>query len=300
LTVVAAVGFLGALFWQLREHEGSGAEARATSLPRPVAPGPARAAAAPAAAQHNGPQGEEPAATPGEDAAATVVTEGDADQRAAERPKLRAKATAPAPPSAPPVTEPTPAPTTGVVTVSVRPESALEVDGHVRGQTPLADVELPPGTHVVRLTHPDYWPLVRRVAVEAGGQSRVEVDLAWDAVPRGRGKEPPYRVPVDGSPYEDPYFMRGLRHLSEGHFHDAFLTLEPVARRLAQAGKAKERARAEFYVGVALLEQGRTDEAAERFARALEHDGSLKLPPSGFSAKVVAAFTREREARASR
>ena len=152
-----------------------------------------------------------------------------------------------------------------------------------------------PGPHVVRLTHPDFWPITRRLSVEAGGTLRLDVDLSWEAVARAQNSAGPFATPLDGSP-NDPYFGRGLRQLASGDYAEALLTLEPVARRLQQASKEKELARCEFYVGIALLELNRQASAKERFQRALENDSLPELPPSPFSPKVMSFFSAVREA----
>jgi tetratricopeptide (TPR) repeat protein len=162
-------------------------------------------------------------------------------------------------------------------------------------RAPLRGVELKAGTHVVKLTHADFWPITRRLSVEAGRALRLDVDLSWEAVSRALGREPPFATALRGSP-DDPYFERGLRQLASGDYAEALLTLEPVARRLRQAGKEKELARCEFYVGVALLELNRQGSAKERFERALESDHSLRLPAESFSPKVTTFFSRVREA----
>jgi tetratricopeptide (TPR) repeat protein len=100
---------------------------------------------------------------------------------------------------------------------------------------------------------------------------------------------------MDGSP-SDEYFERGLRQMAEGDFQEAILTLEPVARRLKQADKGKELARAELYIGVAFLELNRQGSAKERFERALAADKSLKMPSTGFSPKTASFFATVREA----
>jgi Flp pilus assembly protein TadD len=87
-----------------------------------------------------------------------------------------------------------------------------------------------------------------------------------------------------------------MRQLAEADYKEAVLTLEPVARRLALAGKEREQARAEFYLGVAYLELRRESLARERFLSALEHDGSLRVPPALFSPKIVGFFGTVREA----
>jgi tetratricopeptide (TPR) repeat protein len=186
----------------------------------------------------------------------------------------------------------TPAPL-GTLEVDVRPPAVVEVEGRPAGSAPLQGLPIDPGPHVLTLAHPDYWPLRRRIGVEAGKTSRLEVDLAWEGVPRSRSREAPYSVPLDGSP-SDPYFERGLKQMAEGNYQEAVLTLEPVARRL-QGTKTKEQARAEFYLGVAYLEMNRQALAKERFSAALEHDPSFKPTSSAFSSKVMGFFGAVRE-----
>jgi serine/threonine protein kinase len=188
---------------------------------------------------------------------------------------------------------PPPAPTTGTLYLEVKPAAQVEIDGQPAGSSPLASRELLAGKRVLRLNHPDYWPITRLVAVEPGRAVRLDLDLSWEAVPRARSKEPPYVVALEDSP-SDPYFERGLKQMSEGDFQEAILTLEPVARRLQVAGKSKELARAEFYIGVALLELNRQGQAKERFQRALQNDFTLKVP-AGFSPKVTSFFGTLRE-----
>lgn len=201
-------------------------------------------------------------------------------------------------PSPSPTPEPTPTPvpipTTGSLDLDSKPAAEIEIDGRPAGRSPLSGVPLDAGSRVLKITHPDYWPLTRRVAVEAGRGVRLDVDLSWEAVPKARSREEPFSVPLDDSP-SDPYFDRGLRQMSGGDFREAILTLEPVARRLQQAGKDKDLARAEFYLGVALLELNRQGAAKERFQSALEHDGSLKVPAFSFSPKVMSFFATVRE-----
>ena len=112
---------------------------------------------------------------------------------------------------------------------------------------------------------------------------------------RSRSKEPPFSAAIDGSP-SDPYFARGLHQLAQGDFQEAILTLEPVARRLEQAGKEKDLARTEFYLGIALLELNRQGSAKERFLKALELDPSLRVPGAAFSPKITSFFATVREA----
>jgi len=207
-------------------------------------------------------------------------------------PRPRVRPTPVPTPSPTPVATPTP-PTTGALDVDVRPSADVEVEGRPAGHAPLLGLQLDPGSHLVKLVHPDYWPLRRRIGVEAGKTARLEVDLSWEGVPRARSRETPFSLPMDGSP-SDPYFDRGLRQMSEGEYQEAVLTLEPVVRRL-QGGKIKEQARAEFYLGVAYLELNRQALAKERFGAALEHDPSLKPSSAAFSSKVMSFFGAVRE-----
>ena len=193
---------------------------------------------------------------------------------------------------------PTP-PTMGRLEIVVAPEAALAVDGRAMGTAARHSIELPPGTHSLELTHPDYWPLLRRVQIAAGGDHHLGIDVTGDAVARARTREAPFTTALDGSP-SDPYFDRGLRQMAAGDFQEAVLTLEPVALRMRRAGKEKEQARAELYLGVAFVELGRIDRARDRFERALDLDGSLKLPAGGFSARVAGLFGDARAAARAR
>ena len=87
-----------------------------------------------------------------------------------------------------------------------------------------------------------------------------------------------------------------MHQLAQGDFQEAILTLEPVARRLEQAGKEKDLARAEFYLGIALLELNRQGSAKERFALALDLDSSLRVPGAAFSPKITSFFVTVRDA----
>jgi hypothetical protein len=93
----------------------------------------------------------------------------------------------PAPtPTAAPTTAPTPAPTprppvaTGVLRLTVKPWADVTVDGRSMGQSgvgvPLA-LTLSVGAHTIRLVHPEYPPVVRRVDVRAGEPVRLRVDF---------------------------------------------------------------------------------------------------------------------------
>jgi serine/threonine protein kinase len=181
--------------------------------------------------------------------------------------------------------------------IEMTPAGEVEVDGRLVGLAPLRGLQLPRGTRVLKLSHPEYWPLTRRVVVEAGKADRLNLYLAWESVARTQSRTAPFANPLDDSP-TDPDFMSGLQQMSEGSFREALLTLEPVARRLELAGNGKELARAHFYLAVALLELNRRDEAKERFQRALDRDPSFKVPPTAFSPKIVSFFSSARAAAA--
>lgn len=81
---------------------------------------------------------------------------------------------------------PTPVPqraAEGMLHVVVRPWAEVSVDGRSVGTTPLGAVALPAGTHLVRLTHPEFRPLQRRIAIEPGETTSLRVDLTLDGVP---------------------------------------------------------------------------------------------------------------------
>jgi hypothetical protein len=66
----------------------------------------------------------------------------------------------------------------------VVPWAEVHIDDDAVGTTPLRPLPLSPGSHTVQLTHPDYKPVNRKVTIRAGETARIEIDLAWEAVPR--------------------------------------------------------------------------------------------------------------------
>jgi serine/threonine protein kinase len=205
-------------------------------------------------------------------------------QRAARVPRPTASPSAPA------------LPPRGSIELDVRPWAEVLVDGAPSGRTPIAAIEVAPGPHDVRLSHPAYWPLQRTIAVEAGRASRLDVDLQWEGIARS-ARSAPYELPLDDVP-SDPYYSRGVGQLKDGDFRGAVLTLEPVVRRLTfQPKRRKELARAQFCLGVAYLELGREVNAKTSFLAALENDGSIKPAPGAFPAKVITFFSHAKESR---
>jgi serine/threonine-protein kinase len=69
----------------------------------------------------------------------------------------------------------------GTLRLMVRPWAEVAVDGKPVGTTPMRPIQLAAGTHTIRLTHPDFPPVVKKVVVRAGQMSRLEVDLASEA-----------------------------------------------------------------------------------------------------------------------
>lgn len=72
----------------------------------------------------------------------------------------------------------------GSLQVGVKPYAQVIVDGKDVGTTPIPPLDLSAGPHVVRLLHPDYQPLQRKVTIRPGETQRLIVDLALDALPK--------------------------------------------------------------------------------------------------------------------
>ena len=73
---------------------------------------------------------------------------------------------------------------TGLLQLVVKPWAEVSVDDQVVGTTPLQPVRLKPGQHTVRLVHPGFRPLQRKVTIEPGKTFRLEIDLKLDAIPK--------------------------------------------------------------------------------------------------------------------
>ena len=84
------------------------------------------------------------------------------------------------PPSAPP----RPAAVTGILRLLVVPEARVSIDGRSLGIVSRREVRLAPGTHTVRVEHPDYQPLQRRVSIREGDIEPLVVDLAEKGIRR--------------------------------------------------------------------------------------------------------------------
>jgi serine/threonine-protein kinase len=90
-----------------------------------------------------------------------------------------------APMAAPPTTAaPGPSPATGILRLLVVPESRVSVDGAPLGVVSRREIALAPGRHTVRVEHPDYQPLQRRVTILDGVAESLVVDLAEKGIRR--------------------------------------------------------------------------------------------------------------------
>jgi hypothetical protein len=58
------------------------------------------------------------------------------------------------------------------------PEAEVTVDGHSIGRVSMRELTLPTGPHTVRVLHPDYEPLQRKLTIRAGVASKLVLDLA--------------------------------------------------------------------------------------------------------------------------
>jgi serine/threonine-protein kinase len=72
----------------------------------------------------------------------------------------------------------------GMLQLVVKPWAEVRVDDQVVGTTPLSPVRLKPGSHTVRLEHPGFRPLQRKITIEPGKTFRLEIDLKQDAIPK--------------------------------------------------------------------------------------------------------------------
>jgi cytochrome c oxidase assembly protein Cox11 len=70
----------------------------------------------------------------------------------------------------------------GFLQVTVVPGADLVVDGNALGSVTSRKISLAAGAHVVRLLHPEYQPIQRKVTILPGETARVIVDLAEEAI----------------------------------------------------------------------------------------------------------------------
>jgi serine/threonine-protein kinase len=98
----------------------------------------------------------------------------------------RATSSPSAPSPRPPSPSPRAAARTGTLRLLVVPEARVSVDGTSLGMVSRREVPLAPGTHTVRIEHPDYQPLQRRVAIREGDTEPLVIDLAEKGIRRNR------------------------------------------------------------------------------------------------------------------
>ena len=90
----------------------------------------------------------------------------------------------PSPPRDPRAPPARPAPVTGILRLLVVPESRVSLDGTSLGLVSRRELPLSPGTHTVRVEHPDYQPLQRRVTIREGVPESLVIDLAEKGIRR--------------------------------------------------------------------------------------------------------------------
>ena len=165
---VATVAVVGVAWGTLSRPTSGEAGAAPSAPPTPVALAPA-----PSASPASLPRPSEAPATPSPVPSPTPVraAQNDSPPRAAVvAPRTGASA------------RPTPPPSTGTLRLIVVPFADVEVDGTALGRISSRDIPLAPGDHRVRLLHPDYLPVHRKVTVQAGGVAPLVVELAEKGV----------------------------------------------------------------------------------------------------------------------
>jgi hypothetical protein len=66
---------------------------------------------------------------------------------------------------------------TGTLSVNAQPWADVWIDGRPLGSTPLGNIDVPVGSHEIRLRHPALGEALRRILVTASEPARVSVDL---------------------------------------------------------------------------------------------------------------------------
>jgi hypothetical protein len=74
-------------------------------------------------------------------------------------------------------------PAEGTLQLLVKPWAEVSLDDKPVGTTPLPPLTLAAGEHVVRLVRPAYQPIRRKLRIQPGQTTRLEVDFQWDGVP---------------------------------------------------------------------------------------------------------------------
>jgi serine/threonine-protein kinase len=123
-------------------------------------------------------------------AAIPVATPPAATLRPSSSPRVSPTPMSPTPTTLPaaatPASTPAPSPATapgaGMLQVAVRPWAEVSLDGKLLGSTPLDRVALSAGDHVLRIRHPAFEVLERKVSVRSGETTKLFVDLASEGV----------------------------------------------------------------------------------------------------------------------
>ena len=87
-------------------------------------------------------------------------------------------------PAPPPPTTLAVSPGGGFLQLVVLPWAEVSVDGREVGRVSSQKLPLGPGAHTVRLVHPDYQPLQRKVTILAGETLKLVIEMPEDAVPK--------------------------------------------------------------------------------------------------------------------
>jgi serine/threonine protein kinase len=72
----------------------------------------------------------------------------------------------------------------GLLSIKVKPDAEISVDGTVVGRMGTYTAPLAAGPHVVVFTHPKYQPLTRKVDIQANEKALLTIELKDDAIPR--------------------------------------------------------------------------------------------------------------------
>jgi hypothetical protein len=79
----------------------------------------------------------------------------------------------------------------GSLSLVIVPPAEVSVDGETLGIVSLRELALTAGPHALRIEHPDFKPLQRKVTVQAGVTETLVLDLSEKGVRRPRGPETP-------------------------------------------------------------------------------------------------------------
>lgn len=71
----------------------------------------------------------------------------------------------------------------GLLSLEVKPEAEISIDGTPMGRMKVLTVPLDAGLHNVVFTHPKYQPLMRKVEIRAEDKTRLTVDMKDEALP---------------------------------------------------------------------------------------------------------------------